>query len=145
MANFATLEALENLYKPISDESERIRANKLLSYTSNYLRQIASNNSLNIDDRIKHDEVFAETVEMVVLSAVIRVLSKPSDIPYEATQYSQSATPYAESMSFSNNNAYDIYFKNKELQLLGLSSITGGSKMAVVSGIRGKNYDGDYR
>ena len=122
--SFATVDDLQSSWKVLTLD-EQARAETLLLQASNYLRQIAINNGKDLDDNINGDPtgVYGANVKMVVTSAVQRSLASPVDMMPDASQWSQSATPYSESMSFSGNVSSTLYFKEKELKLLGLGSI----------------------
>lgn len=135
---YATTADLERVWRRF-DGAEEARADALLAQASNYLRQIALNNQINLDQKITDDStgVFGENVKMVVLSAVQRVMSMPSDMPSDATQYTQSATPYSESIGFSGGaTSNSLFFKARELQLLGLYSVSGKSQISILRGAR---------
>lgn len=135
--SFATVEQLMTAWKPLTlDEQERAEA--LLLQASNYLRQIAFNNSKDLDDLVEADitGVYKANVEMVVLSAVQRSLASPVDMMPDASSWSQSATPYSESMTFAGNVSSTLYFKEKELKLLGLGSVAGNLGVSVLRGVR---------
>lgn len=135
--SLATVADLEAAWKPLSAD-ESARAGTLLLQASNYLRQIAMNNNRDIDDNIIADPtgVYGANVKMVVTSAVQRSLASPVDIMPDASQWSQSASPYSESMSFSGNVSTTLYFKDKELKLLGLGSVSGKLGISVLRGVR---------
>lgn len=135
--SFATVAELEAAWKPLTAD-EQARAKVLLLQASNYLRQIAMNNGKDIDDNIIADPtgVYEANVKMVVTSAVQRSIASPVDMMPDATQWSQSASPYSESMSFSGNVSATLYFKEKELKLLGLGSISGNLGISVLRGVR---------
>ena len=135
--SFATVDELELAWKPLTAD-ESVRAGALLLQASNYLRQIAVNNGQSIDDNIISDQtgVYGANVKMVVISAVQRSLASPIDMMPDASQWSQSASPYSESMSFSGNVSSTLYFKDKELKLLGLGSVSGNLGIAVLRGVR---------
>lgn len=135
--SFATVEQLMTAWKPLTLD-EQARAEALLLQASNYLRQIAVNNSKDLDDLVEADTtgVYKANVEMVVLSAVQRSLASPVDMMPEASSWSQSATPYSESMSFAGNVSSTLYFKEKELKLLGLGSVAGNLGVSVLRGVR---------
>lgn len=135
--SFATVEQLMEAWKPLTLD-EQARAEALLLQASNYLRQIAVNNSKDLDDLVEADTtgVYKANVEMVVLSAVQRSLASPVDMMPEASSWSQSATPYSESMSFAGNVSSTLYFKEKELKLLGLGSVAGNLGVSVLRGVR---------
>lgn len=135
--SFATVSELEAAWKPLTIE-EQARAEVLLLQASNYLRQIAVNNGKDLDDNVEGDPtgVYGANVKMVVLSAVQRSIASPIDMMPDATQWSQSASPYSESMSFSGNVSATLYFKDKELKLLGLGSVSGNLGVSIMRGVR---------
>lgn len=135
--SFATVAELQESWKDL-DAADMARAEALLLQASNYLRQVAYNNSQNIDDNIAADStgVYGANVKMVIMSAVQRSLASPIDMVPDATQWSQSASPYSESMSFSGNSSSTLYFKDKELKLLGLGSVSGKLGISVLRGVR---------
>lgn len=135
--SLAAVEDLEAAWKPLTPD-EISRADTLLLQASNYLRQIAYNNGKDIDDNIEGDPtgVYGANVKMVVTSAVQRSLASPVDMMPDASQFSQSASPYSESMSFSGNVSATLYFKDKELKLLGLGSVSGRLGVSVLRGVR---------
>ena len=130
LKDFTTKEKLAEVWRALDIDEER-RAEALIQ-----LRLIAKNNNIDLDEIIEKDtnEVFADSVGFVVLSAVKRAMLTPADAP-PATQWSQSASPYSESMTFTNP-ASDLYFKKSELQMLGLSKISGKSQIGVLRGVR---------
>ena len=135
--SLATVDDLEAAWNPLTPE-ESDRAETLLLQASNYLRQIAYNNGQDIDDNIKGDPtgVYGANVKMVVVSSVQRSIASPVDMMPDASQFSQSASPYSESMSFSGNVSATLYFKDKELKLLGLGSVSGRLAVSVLRGAR---------
>ncbi len=135
--SFATVAQLEAAWKPLT-QSEEERATTLLLQASNYLRQIAYNNGRDLDDDITADPsgVYEANVATVVISAVQRSLASPVDMMPDASQWSQSATPYSESMSFSGNVSSTLYFKEKEMKLLGLGSVSGRPSVSILRGVR---------
>lgn len=136
--SLAQVSDLEASWKPLNIRSDQVRAEALLLQASNYLRQIAFNNGKDLDDMIKADPtgVYGANVRMVVVSAVQREMASPVDMMPDASQWSQSASPYSESMSFSGNVTSTIYFKDKELKLLGLGSVSGKVSTSVMRGVR---------
>lgn len=135
--SFATVADLEAAWKPLTADEEA-RAQVLLLQASNYLRQIAVNNGKDLDDNIISDPsgVYGANVKMVVTSAVQRSIASPIDMMPDASQFSQSASPYSESMSFSGNVSSTLYFKDKELKLLGLGSVAGNKGISILRGVR---------
>lgn len=136
-SSFATVEELMASWKTLTLD-EQSRAEVLLLQASNYLRQVAYNNNKDIDDNIAGDPsgVYEANVKTAVISAVQRSLASPLDMMPDASQWSQSATPYSESMSFSGNVSSTLYFKDKELKLLGLGSVSGRQGVGVLRGVR---------
>lgn len=135
--SFATVSELEASWKLLTIE-EQARAEVLLLQASNYLRQIAVNNGKDLDDNVEGDPtgVYGANVKMVVMSAVQRSIASPIDMMPDASQWSQSASPYSESMSFSGNVSATLYFKDKELKLLGLGSVSGNLGVSIMRGVR---------
>lgn len=135
--SFATVADLEAAWKPLTAD-EAARAEVLLLQASNYLRQIAMNNGKDLDDNIIADPtgVYGANVKMVVTSAVQRSIASPIDMMPDASQWSQSASPYSESMTFAGNVSSTLYFKEKELKLLGLGSVSGNLGISVLRGVR---------
>lgn len=135
--SYATVAELMESWKPLTVD-EQARAEVLLLQASNYLRQIAFNNNKDLDDNILADPsgVYEANVKMVVMAAAQRSLASPIDMVPDATQWSQSATPYSESMSFGTNISSTLYFKDKELKLLGLGSVSGKLGITVLRGVR---------
>jgi len=136
-SSFATVADLEAAWKPLTSD-EKARAEVLLLQASNYLRQIAYNNQKDIDDLILADStgVYGANVKMVVTSSVQRSIASPVDMMPDASQWSQSASPYSESMSFTGNVSSTLYFKDKELKLLGIGSVAGNLSFSVLRGVR---------
>lgn len=135
--SLAEVSDLEASWKSL-DIKDQVRAEALLLQASNYLRQIAFNNGKDLDDMIKADPtgVYGANVRLVIVSAVQREMASPVDMMPDASQWSQSASPYSESMSFSGNVTSTIYFKDKELKLLGLGSVSGRVSTSVMRGVR---------
>lgn len=123
----ASVEDLAKFWRTLSD-SEKDRAEYLLEITSDKLRQIAKNQGNDIDAMIESGEVLDTVVKLVVMEAVKRAMSMPTDTP-PTDSYSQTAGPYSENFKFSNPSG-DIWFKKAELASLGLS---GGQKLTSIS------------
>ena len=137
LESLATVEELEEVFRSL-DAGERERAKALLLQASNTLRMIAINNKKDLDAMMEADTsgVFKANVKTVVIAAVQRMMTRPSEMAPDATAWSQSASPYSESMSFSAESSGSIYFKTRELQLLGLGSISGGKQIGILRGVR---------
>lgn len=135
LKDFTTKEKLAEAWRTLDVDEEK-RAGVLIHAASNQLRLIAKNNNIDLDEIIEKDssKVFAESVGFVVLAAVKRAMLTPVDAP-PATQWSQSASPYSESMTFTNP-ASDLYFKKSELQMLGLNRLSNKSQIGVLRGVR---------
>lgn len=135
MDSLATIEDFEPFWRTLDTNAERGRALSLLSLASSYLRQIAKNNGADIDEKITAEgNTYEDSVKLVVMSAVKRAMLTPQDAP-PADQWSQSASPYSETMTFTNPSS-DVFFKTAELQLLGLGSVSGRGKIGILRGVR---------
>lgn len=136
LESFATVSELEAIWRDL-DTAESNRADVLLLQASNYLRQVATNVGKDLDDLALSDptKVLEANIKMVVLNAVQRAMSTPTEVPADASQWSQSATPYSESMSFSGaESTSTIYFKKRELDLLGIGGKS--KKISILKGVR---------
>lgn len=135
--SFASVQELMDSWKVLTAD-EQARAEVLLLQASNYLRQVAYNNNQDIDDNIIADPtgVYLANVKTVVMNAVQRSIASPVDMMPDASSWSQSATPYSESMSFAGNVSSTLYFKDKELKLLGLGTVSGRLGVGVMRGVR---------
>lgn len=112
---YANAEDLTNYWKaPDSDT----RADYLLKLASNRLRQIGSQNEVDIDAEANASEVYFINVQWVVMEATKRSLQAPLD-QQPTESYGQTAGPYSENYKYSNP-AGDLFFKKAELQTLGL-------------------------
>lgn len=137
MTPFATLDELQSFWKPLDAQSDKDRAEVLLDSASNYLRQVSLNNGSNLDTRITDDVsgVLEGSVKLVTMSSVKRAMTTPVDAP-PADQWSQSASPYSETIKFTDPST-DLFFKKNELQLIGVGSISGKSRVGLLRGVRG--------
>lgn len=133
--DYATVDQLEQVWRELSPQEEA-RAGALIHQASVYLRQIAKNNGIDLDAKIVNDDNYADMVSMIVLNSVQRTMAAPIDMPSEASQYSQSASPYSESMSFSAGTSTSLYFKNQELKSVGITSVSGKSEIGLIRGVR---------
>lgn len=138
----ASVEQLEGLWRPLSAE-ELGRAEAQLLQASNYLRQVAHNNGIDLDSRVATENdpegIYAENLANVICLAVQRVMAAPIDAPPDISQWSQSASPYSESMSFAGGSGGSLFFKTNELKMLGLASVAGQSTIGVIRGVYSEN------
>lgn len=132
---FATVDELRAFCGADVDTDDAARIESLLIYASNYLRQIARNNGVDIDVEVDNDELTASTVKSIVMASVKRALNTPANAP-AAGSWAQAATPYSQTISNFENPGGDIYFKNNELKLLGFSSIGKSSQFGILRGIK---------
>lgn len=132
---FATVDELRAFCGADVDTDDTARIESLLIYASNYLRQIARNNGVDIDVEVDNDELTASTVKSIVMASVKRALNTPANAP-AAGSWAQAATPYSQTISNFENPGGDIYFKNNELKLLGFSSIGKSSQFGILRGIK---------
>jgi hypothetical protein len=135
LAPLATVADLVAFWRPLNG-NEETRAEQLITMASNYLRKIAKNNGLDINEQIIVDGsgLFTANIETVVLAAVKRAMLTPQDAP-PADSWSQAANPYSETIRFTNPSS-DLFFKKSELELLGFSSIGGTLQIGVLRGLK---------
>ena len=118
MEPFATVEDLNNLWRPLKPE-EQIRAEELLKVVSNRLRQEADRVGKDIDKMIEQKgEVYEDVVKSVTVDIVARTLMTSTD-KEPMTQYSESALGYTVSGTFLTPGG-GIFIKRDELKALGL-------------------------
>jgi len=117
LAPFASLLQLEAFWKDIAPADEG-RATILLELASNRLRLIGEDVSVDVDGKVANSEAYETTIRWVVMEAVKRALSTPTDQPPVET-WSQTAGPYSQNYKYSNPTG-DIYFRKTELSSLGL-------------------------
>lgn len=135
---YGTVEELQERWRSLN-EGETLRAGTLIRDANYLLRQIANNNDVDLDTRIAEDTtgVYEHNVTTVILNAVQRELGAPTDAVPDATNWTQSATPYSEQMSFTGGYNSSLYFKQRELKLLGFNSVDGNAQISILRGARG--------
>jgi|SRR5699024_3137801 len=117
MTPFATIQDVENLFRPLTSEEET-RATALLKVISNRLRQEADNVGKDLDEMIEDNEVYEDVVKSVTVDIVARTLmTSTSDEPM--VQRSESALGYSVSGTFLTPGG-GIFIKRDELKALGL-------------------------
>ena len=117
MADFATLEDITNLWRPMTpDETERATA--LLSVVSDSLRIEADKVGKDLDKMVADNVTYANVVKSVVVDIVSRtLLTSTKNEPM--TQMSQSALGYSWSGSYLVPGG-GLFIKKSELARLGL-------------------------
>lgn len=114
---YADVNDLESFWRDLTTEEES-RAAYLLVLSSDYLRQAALNINRNLDTMLSDGKVLTSTLKQIVMEAVKRAMNTSIN-QAPVSQMSQTAGPYSESLTFANP-AGDIWFKDKELRMLGL-------------------------
>lgn len=117
MADFATVQDVIDLYRPLT-EDEQARTAKLLPVVSDSLRVEATKVGKNLDDMVALDSTYANVVRAVTVDIVARVLMTPTE-GTPMTQMSESAGGYSVSGSFLNPGG-GLFIKKTELARLGL-------------------------
>lgn len=115
---YATTDQLAAFWGVELTTAQLTRANALLPLASNRLRQMATNDGIDLDAEVVASPVFASNVQWVVMEAVKRALMTPTDTPPVDT-YQQTAGPYSENYKFSNPSG-DLWFRKNELAAIGL-------------------------
>lgn len=118
MSKFATIEDIENLWRPLR-ESEKGRAESLLEIISDSLREEAFNVDKDLDEISEKRPSYKSVLKSVVVDVVARtLLTSTEDEPM--TQYSQSAMGYSVSGTFLIPGG-GLFIKKSELKRLGLT------------------------
>lgn len=120
---FATVDDLQTFWRTLTPE-ENERATMLLSFASTKLRQLAINSGKDLDELIENGQILADSVKLIVLSAVKRAMISVDD----AQSVAQTAGPYSMTTTYSNPQG-NLYFTKSETNSLGL----GGGAQVVDS------------
>lgn len=117
MSDFATIDDITALFRPLSNE-EQTRATALLPVVSDMLRYEANKVGKDLDAMIAENTVLANVAKSVTVDIVSRtLLTSTTDEPM--TQMSQSALGYTVSGSYLSPGG-GIFIKRSELSRLGL-------------------------
>ena len=117
MANFATIEDLEKLWRVLKP-TERERAEGLLEIVSDSLRVEADKVGKNLDELAADSDAYASVLKSVTVDVVARTLMTSTDqVPL--TQMTESALGYSYSGSFLVPGG-GLFIKDTELKRLGL-------------------------
>ena len=117
MADFATIQDIIDLWRPMSPE-ETDRADALLPIVSDSLRVEADRVGKDLDVMVAEDAVYANVVKSVVVDIVSRtLLTSTQNEPM--TQTSESALGYSWSGSYLVPGG-GLFIKKSELARLGL-------------------------
>lgn len=117
MANFATVEDVENLWRVLKP-TERERAEGLLEIVSDSLRVEADKVGKNLDELAADSDAYASVLKSVTVDVVARTLMTSTD-QEPMTQMTESALGYSYSGSFLVPGG-GLFIKDTELKRLGL-------------------------
>lgn len=117
MANFATIEDLEKLWRVLKP-TERERAEGLLEIVSDSLRVEADKVGKNLDELAADSDAYASVLKSVTVDVVARTLMTSTD-QEPMTQMTESALGYSYSGSFLVPGG-GLFVKDTELKRLGL-------------------------
>lgn len=117
MADFATIEDLINLWRPLKP-NENERATSLLEIVSDSLREEAKKVGKDLDDMVEESTSYANVVKSVTVDIVSRTLMTSTD-QEPMTQMSESALGYSFQGSFLVPGG-GLFIKKSELARLGL-------------------------
>lgn len=117
MANFATVEDVENLWRVLKP-TERERAQNLLEAVSDSLRVEANKVGKDLDAMVAESVSYANVAKSVTVDVVARTLMTATD-QEPMTQVTESALGYSYSGSFLVPGG-GLFIKDSELRRLGL-------------------------
>lgn len=117
MANFATIEDVENLWRVLKP-TERERAQNLLEIVSDSLRVEANKVGKDLDAMVAESVSYANVAKSVTVDVVARTLMTATD-QEPMTQVTESALGYSYSGSFLVPGG-GLFIKDSELKRLGL-------------------------
>lgn len=118
MENFATIQDIINLWRPLKNTNETTRAESLLSVVSDSLREEAKKVGRDLDTMVSESLSYANVVKSVVVDIVARTLMTSTD-QEPMTQTAESALGYSYSGSFLVPGG-GLFIKKTELARLGL-------------------------
>lgn len=118
MANFATVDDLIKLWRPLKNNEETTRAESLLEVVSDNLRIEAEKVGKNLDFMVCDDTAFANVVKSVTVDIVSRMLMASTD-QEPMTQFSEGALGYQVSGTYLVPGG-GLFIKRTELARLGL-------------------------
>jgi hypothetical protein len=117
VANFATVEDVENLWRVLKP-TERERAQNLLETVSDSLRVEANKVGKDLDAMVAESVSYANVAKSVTVDVVARTLMTATD-QEPMTQVTESALGYSYSGSFLVPGG-GLFIKDSELRRLGL-------------------------
>ncbi|WP_338214754.1 phage Gp19/Gp15/Gp42 family protein [Lacticaseibacillus salsurivasis] len=117
MANFATVDDVTTLWRPL-DEDETARATALLAVVSDSLREEANKVGKDLDRMVVERASFANVVKSVVIDVVARTLMTSTD-QEPMTQTTEGALGYSFSGTYLVPGG-GLFIKNSELARIGL-------------------------
>lgn len=117
MSDFAVIQDLIDLWRPLK-ETEKERAEKLLTIVSDSLRMEAKKVGKDLDEMIEVDAALANVAKSVTVDVVARTLLTSTDSE-PMTQVSQSALGYSVSGTYLIPGG-GLFIKKSELARLGL-------------------------
>ena len=118
MENFAIIQDVTDLWRPLKDTDEIARAESLLKVVSDSLREEAKKVGRDLDVMVAESASYANVVKSVVVDIVARTLMTSTD-QEPMTQIAESALGYSWSGSFLVPGG-GLFIKKTELARLGL-------------------------
>lgn len=118
MENFATVQDITDLWRPLKNSDETTRAESLLEVVSDSLREEAKKVGKDLDLMVAERPSYANVVKSVVVDIVARTLMTSTD-QEPMTQTTESALGYSWSGSFLVPGG-GLFIKKTELARLGL-------------------------
>ena len=118
MINFATVQDVADLWRPLKNTDETARAESLLIVVSDSLREEAKKVGKDIDLMVEESPSYANVVKSAVVDIVARTLMTSTE-QEPMTQMSESALGYSFQGSFLVPGG-GLFIKKTELARLGL-------------------------
>ena len=117
MSNFATVQDVINLWRPLT-QAEQEKVTNLLPVVSDSLRQEADKVGKDLDAMVAESAPLATVAKSVTVDVVARAIMTPTD-ETPTTQFSQSALGYSVSGTYLVPGG-GLFIKKSELARLGL-------------------------
>lgn len=125
MSNFATIQDMEVLWRPMTS-AEEARAGELLTVVSDLLRDSAKRVGKDLDQMIEDEEITSSTAKSVTVDIVARALMTSTE-GEPLTQSTESALGYSFTGTYLVPGG-GLFIKRDELARLGLKR----QKMGVI-------------
>lgn len=119
MTDFATLEDVERMFRPMKDTAEESKCEALLPVVSAAIRMEADNAGKDIETMLENIPGYGDILKAVVVDVVARALNTSTDAE-PMSQYTESALGYSFSGTYAVPGGGSIQIMKNDLRRLGI-------------------------